>query len=60
MLNILQCRQVCELQFWKQFVYYKQNLCSVKELLLKIMKIPSTQYLGEKKLQHLEYLQRIY
>lgn len=50
MLNILQCMQVCELRFWKQFVYCKQNLCSVRELLLNIMEIASTQYLGEKKI----------
>lgn len=46
MLNILQCMQVCELQFWKLFTV--NETCSVRELLLKIMKIPSTQYLGEK------------
>lgn len=48
MLNILHCIQVREMQLWKQSVYCKLNLCSVKEFQLKIMKIPSTQYPGER------------
>lgn len=48
MLNFLHCIQVCEMQLWKQAVYCKLNLCSVKEFQLKIMKTPSTQYPGER------------
>lgn len=55
MLNILQCTQVCELQFWKQFVYCKLNLCSVKELLLKIKKNFQVSSPFRNKMQHLEY-----
>lgn len=54
MLNILQCMQVCELQFWKQFVYCKRNMFCERTPAEDNENSKYSVPWG-KKLQHLEY-----